>query len=87
MPMSAPTPHNPALLLDWHRFCSDAIVAFVRMQADVLHELCPDHPVTVNLRALHRKFDHFDMADAVDFVSVESTAGHQNQILRTGVRH
>lgn len=74
MPMTAPAPHNPALVLDWHRFCSDAIVAFVRMQADTLHKLCPDHPVTVNLRALHRKFDHFDMADAVDFVSVESNA-------------
>ena len=87
MPMSAPTSHNAALLLDWNRFCSDAIVAFVHMQADVLHELCPDHPVTVNLRALHRKFDHFDMADVVDFVSVESHAGHQDQIRRTGVRH
>src|SRR5208283_4165612 len=43
-------------------------------QADVLHEICPDHPVTVNLRALRRKFDHFDMAAAVDFVSVESNA-------------
>jgi beta-galactosidase len=72
MPMSAPTAHNPALLLDWYRFCSDAIVAFVRMQADVLRKLCPNHPVTVNLRALHQKFDHFDMAAAVDFVSVES---------------
>jgi len=60
--MSAPTAHNPALLLDWYRFCSDAIVAFVRMQADVLRRLCPNHPVTVNLRALHQKFDHFDMA-------------------------
>jgi beta-galactosidase len=65
---------QPALLLDWNRFCSDTIIAFVRMQADVLHEICPDHPVTVNLRALHRKFDHFDMAAAVDFVSVESNA-------------
>jgi beta-galactosidase len=72
MPMSAPTAHNPALLLDWYRFCSDAIVAFVRMQADVLRKLCPNHPVTVNLSALHQKFDHFDMAAAVDFVSVES---------------
>lgn len=72
MPMAAPAPHNPALLLDWYRFCSDAIIAFARMQADVLHEFCPDHPVTVNLRALHSKFDHFDMADAVDFVSVDS---------------
>src|ERR1700690_1921872 len=74
MPMHAPTAHNPALLLDWNRFCSDTIIAFVRMQADVLHEFCPDHPVTVNLRALRRKFDHFDMADVVDFVSVETNA-------------
>jgi beta-galactosidase len=74
MPLHAPTAHNPALLLDWNRFCSDTIIAFARMQADVLHDICPDHPVTVNLRALHRKFDHFDMAAAVDFVSVESNA-------------
>jgi beta-galactosidase len=72
MPMYAPAMHNPALLLDWNRFCSDAIIAFARMQADVLHEICPDHPVTVNLRALTRKFDHFDMANVVDFVSIES---------------
>jgi beta-galactosidase len=74
MPMHAPATHNPALLLDWNRFCSDTIVQFVKMQADVLHELSPDHPVTVNLRALTRKFDHFDMAGVVDFVSMESNA-------------
>jgi beta-galactosidase len=74
MPMYAPAPHNPALLLDWNRFCSDTIVQFVKMQADVLHELSSGHPVTVNLRALTRKFDHFDMANVVDFVSMESNA-------------
>ena len=74
MPKLAPTMHNPALLLDWNRFCSDTIVGFIKMQADVLHEICPQHPVTTNLRALQRRFDHFDMADAVDFVSVESNA-------------
>jgi len=74
MHMSAPTTHNPALQLDWNRFCSDAIIAFVRMQVEVLREACPNHPVTVNLRALTRKFDHFDMANVVDFVSVESNA-------------
>jgi beta-galactosidase len=73
MPMAAPMPHNPALLLDWYRFCSDAIVAFVRMQVDVLHKLSPNHPVTVSLHApYNRRFDHFDTAAAVDFVSVES---------------
>ncbi len=72
MPMHAPAPHNPALLLDWNRFSSDTMVQFVKMQADLLRELSPKHPVTVTMRAFLRKFDHFDMADAVDFVSVES---------------
>ncbi len=74
MPMYAPTAHNPALLLDWYRFSSDAIIAFARMQADALRDLTPDIPVTTNLRALQRKFDHFDLAEVLDFVSVESNA-------------
>src|ERR1041385_6664313 len=74
MPLAAPAPHNPALLLDWHRFSSDTIVQFIRMQADLLRELCPDTPVTTCLRAFQRKFDHFDMADVVDFISAESDA-------------
>lgn len=74
MPLATPTMHHPALLLDWNRFSSDTIVQFIRMQADLLHELCPGTPVTTNLRALQRKFDHFDMAEVVDFVSMESNA-------------
>jgi beta-galactosidase len=74
MPMSAPTLHNPALVLNWSRFCSDTIVQFVKMQADVLHELTPQCPVTTNLRPLLHRFDHFDLAEVIDFVSIESTA-------------
>jgi beta-galactosidase len=74
MPMNAPAAHNPALVLDWCRFCSDTIVQFTKMQADVLHELTPDHPVTTNLRPLIHRFDHFDLAEVIDFVSIESTA-------------
>jgi beta-galactosidase len=74
MPMHAPAAHNPALVLDWCRFCSDTIVQFAKMQADLLHELTPDHPVTTNLRPLLHRFDHFDLAEAIDFVSIESTA-------------
>lgn len=74
MPMRAPTLHNPALVMDWRRFCSDTILAFVKMQMDILHEITPNCPVTTNLRALQRRFDHFDVADAVDFVSVDSNA-------------
>ena len=74
MPLIAPTCHNPALVVDWMRFCSDTCVAFVRCQADILHELTPNIPVTTNLRALTRDFDHFDVAQALDFVSVDSNA-------------
>ena len=72
MPMYAPAMHNPALLLDWNRFSSDTMVQFVKMQADLLHERCPQIPVTVTMRAFLRQYDHFDMADVVDFVSIES---------------
>lgn len=74
MPMRAPAQHNPALAVDWARFCSDTIVAFVRMQAEVLREITPQAPVTTNLRALRHRFDHFDLAEDIDFVSIESTS-------------
>jgi Beta-galactosidase len=72
MPMTAPTVHNPALVLNWCRFCSDTIVQFVKVQAEILHELSPDCPVTTNLRPLLHRFDHFDLAEVIDFVSIES---------------
>ena len=74
MPMSAPTVHNPALVLDWNRFCSDTIVQFVSMQGEILRKITPDRPITTNLRALRHRFDHFDLAAVLDFVSIESTA-------------
>ncbi|HEU5395753.1 MAG TPA: beta-galactosidase [Verrucomicrobiae bacterium] len=72
MPMYSPAPHNPALTLDWRRFCSDTMVQFVQMQAELLREHCPEIPVTVTMRGFLRQFDHFDMAGVVDFVSIES---------------
>ncbi len=74
MPKTAPAPHNPALMLDWRRFSSDTIVAFVRMQADLLRELTPHAPVTTNLRAFGQNLDLFDIGDVLDFVSLNSNA-------------
>jgi beta-galactosidase len=74
MPQYAPTVHNPALIVDWMRFSSDTLLAYMRMQADLLRELTPGLPVTNNLRALWRAFDHFDMAELLDFVSLDSNA-------------
>lgn len=74
MPKAAPTVHNPALVLDWMRFSSDTIVAFIRMQAALLRELTPNIPVTTMMRALSRHYDHFDVAKELDFVSLDSYA-------------
>lgn len=79
MPKHAPTVHNPSLVLDWMRFSSDSCVAYVRRQRDILHEITPGKPVTSNLRALSRHFDHFDMAEALDFVSLDSFATVKSQ--------
>ena len=74
MPMTAPAAHNPALLLDWRRFSNDTSIAFVRMQADLLRELTPKLPVTTTIRAYATQLDCFDLADAVDFVSLDRVA-------------
>lgn len=74
MPLCAPATYNPALITDWRRFSSDTCVAYVRMQANLLRELTPEIPVTANLRAFTSNFDYFDMAEVLDFVSVDSDA-------------
>ena len=87
MPMNAPTVHNPALVLDWMRFASDTCVAFVKMQADTLRRLTPDIPVTTNLRALTRHYDHFDMAEVLDFASLDSFATLNHRPSENAVEH
>lgn len=43
IPLPAPTiaAHNPALRLDWERFCSWKIVSFARFQSDLIHREIP----------------------------------------------
>lgn len=87
MPKVAPTVHNPALMMDWMRFSSDSCIAFVRMQRDLLHQLTPGKPVTTNLRSLTRHFDHFDMAEALDFVSLDSFATVKSAFAEHAMEH
>jgi len=74
MPQRAPAPHNPGLVLDWRRFCSDTIVQYVRMQAEILRQITPHAPVTTNLKPAEFRFDHFDLAEVLDFIGIQSAA-------------
>lgn len=44
VPLPAPTVtvHNPALRLDWERFCSENIRAFAEEQCDIIRRIIPD---------------------------------------------
>jgi beta-galactosidase len=68
-PRVTPNSHNPSLLLDWRRFCSDLIVGFARMQIDIIRERCHGQFVTHNLMGYSEKVDYFDMGSLLDFAS------------------
>ncbi|GLL08227.1 beta-galactosidase [Dactylosporangium matsuzakiense] len=40
--------HNPALMLDYDRFCSDSLLEHFRAERDVIREFTPTTPITTN---------------------------------------
>ncbi|MFF0310688.1 beta-galactosidase [Streptosporangium sp. NPDC004379] len=68
-PRRAPYLHNPAQLLDWRRFCSDALLDHFRAERDVLRERTPGTPVTTNFMGLFKPVDSWAWAREEDVVS------------------
>ncbi|MFF1902958.1 beta-galactosidase [Kitasatospora sp. NPDC058218] len=68
-PRKAPGPVNPAQVLDWRRFSSDALLACFEAEREVLKEVTPDIPVTTNFMSLLHHLDYWKWAAAEDFVS------------------
>ncbi|WP_457033196.1 beta-galactosidase [Kitasatospora sp. P5_F3] len=68
-PRKAPGPVNPTQVLDWRRFCSDALLACFEAEREVLKEVTPDIPVTTNFMSILHHLDYWKWAAAEDFVS------------------
>ena len=70
-PRGARTGHNPALLLDFERFTSDALIGHYRAERDVLREITPDVPITTNFMVMNTPgaTDHEVWAREVDIVA------------------
>ncbi len=64
---------NPGAMLDWHRFCSDALLAGHIAERDLLHRLSPGVPVTTNFMTMVaiRDMDYFSWAPHQDIVSTD----------------
>ena len=63
---------NPALALDYFRFCSETYVNFQELQVDILKTICPGHFVTHNLMGFgYDRINYFDLGRGLDFVSLD----------------
>ncbi|MEE1821850.1 beta-galactosidase [Streptomyces sp. BE20] len=68
-PRKAPGPVNPAQVLDWRRFSSDALLACFEAERRVLKDVTPDIPVTTNFMSILHHLDYWTWAAAEDVVS------------------
>lgn len=68
-PRTAPGPVNPTQVLDWRRFCSDALLELHRAERDVLREVTPGVPATTNFMSMMKDLDYWRWAEHEDVVS------------------
>ncbi|MFC7625524.1 beta-galactosidase [Microlunatus sp. GCM10028923] len=63
--------HNPALVLDYHRFSSDVLLDHFRLERGLLRRLTPDVPITTNfmVKPTLAPVDYAAWADEVDLVA------------------
>jgi beta-galactosidase len=71
-PVETVTEANPAHRLDWARFSSDQVVAFDKVQTDILRALSPGRDVLHNYMGMFTAFDHFKVGKALDVAAWDS---------------
>src|SRR6185436_20081174 len=70
-PRAAPTFQNPTQLLDWRRFCSDALLECFELERAILRELTPDVPLTTNFMHAFKPLNYWQWAAREDLVSLD----------------
>ncbi|PWF55486.1 beta-galactosidase [Massilia glaciei] len=71
-PIGTVTEANPAHRLDYRRFASDEVVAFNRLQTDLLRRRSPGRPVSHNFMGFFTEFNHYDVARDLDIATWDS---------------
>jgi beta-galactosidase len=71
-PVGTVTEANPAHRLDYRRFASDEVVAFNRIQTELLRQLSPGRDVVHNYMGFFTEFDHHDVAQDLDVATWDS---------------
>ena len=66
--LSTPYNHNPGLLLDFHRFSSDSVVEYQKLQIEEIRKES-SLPITHNYMGHYSEIDYFDLGKDLDFIS------------------
>ncbi len=83
LPNLTVTHPNPSHALDFQRFSSDMIVAYNRMQAEIVRAHSPGRFITHNFMGFVHDFDHFKVAEDLDITSWDNyPLGHTSRRLR-----
>ncbi len=72
LPNLTVTEPNPAHVFAFRRFSSDEVVAFNRIQVDILRALSPGRDVIHNFMGFFTQFDHHDVGADLDVTSWDS---------------
>lgn len=63
---------NPAFMLDYNRYASDSMIAYVNRQAEVIHRNCPRVPITTNVWFCTNMPNFYDEFRGLDFISYDN---------------
>ncbi|HSI47378.1 MAG TPA: beta-galactosidase [Ideonella sp.] len=70
--VAMPAPPNPSQLLALHRFASDEVLRYNRMQVEILRRHAPGRPVLHNFMGFFGNFEHHEMGRDLDIASWDS---------------
>ncbi len=72
LPNLAVTELNPSHRMDFHRFSSEQVVTFNRLQTDIIRRLSPGRDLIHNFMGRTLAFDHYDVGADLDVSSWDS---------------
>ncbi len=72
LPNLAVTETNPAAKLDFWRFHSEQVVAYNRMQCDIIRAHSPGRWITHNMMGFFNDYDHWEVGKDIDIASWDS---------------
>jgi beta-galactosidase len=89
IPLPAEQNHNPALILRFHQFVTEAYCRFQRLQLEIIRRYArPGQWITSNFMGFFHGFDHYRICEELDLASWDHYIGTGHlDLVRAGAAH